>query len=118
MSLPATCPKCQRTRQAGQDACAQCGLLVTRWEGFQLEVPSLEPVDKAWSDLQAQWTDDEAHQRFLDMAAQFDGLDVAAALYNKRSMDEPQDGRAREGLSRAVTLAQTLYAAKARDSIA
>src|SRR3954468_22248237 len=98
MSLPATCPKCQRIRQPGQDACAQCGLLVTRWESFKLEVPSLEPVDKAWSDLQPQWTEDEAHKRFLDLAAQFDGLDVAAALYKKRSIEDPQDIRAREGL--------------------
>jgi hypothetical protein len=118
MSAPELCPKCHRTRLPGQDACAQCGLLVTRWETYKPEVPSLEPVDKAWSDLQAKWDDDAAHEMFLELAAHFDGLDVAAALYKKRSVDDPQDTRAREGLTRAVTLAQNLYVAKARDSIA
>jgi hypothetical protein len=81
-------------------------------------VPSLEPVDQAWSDLQAHWLEDDAHRRFLELAARFDGLDVAAALYKQRNMDHPDDARAREGLARSVTLAADLYAAKARDSIA
>lgn len=117
MTVPRECPKCRHERQPGQDACARCGLLVARWEGFQPELPSLEPVDRAWAELLASWSDEGAHRRFLELAAQVDGLDVAAALYKQRSLAEPDDGRAREGLARAVTLAQERYAARARDSI-
>jgi hypothetical protein len=100
------------------EACPQCGLLVARWEGFHLEVPSLEPVDRAWAELEANWSDESAHKRFLELAAHVDGLDVAAALYKRRNLAQPDDPRAREGLARSVTLAQNLYSAKARDSIA
>jgi hypothetical protein len=107
------CPKCQRARKPGEDSCARCGLLVTRWEGFQLTLPSLPPVDAAWTRLASEWEDEAAHKRFLELAAQHDGLDVAAALYQKAQRDRPGDARAEDGVKRAATLAQHLYKARA-----
>lgn len=118
--MPSHCPKCQRERRPGEDACARCGLLVTRWEGFEVEVPNLppgDPVGRAWAALEGSWQDDAAHKRFLEQAATFDELDVAAAFYRKRSNADPTDGKARAGLERTALLAQEVYVAKARHAI-
>jgi hypothetical protein len=112
--LPTVCPKCQRERVPGEDACARCGLLVTRWEGFAADEPTHPALDEPWAKLVDSWDDEAAHARFLELAAAFDGLDVAAARYRKRKLADPNDARAEEGLVRAVTMAQTLYVAKAQ----
>jgi len=116
-ALLGVCPKCQRERKPTEQACARCGLRVDLWEGFRVELPSSPPVDEAWERLKADWHSDDAHRRFLEQAASFDGLDVAAALYReawrqarRESSDDP---RAQEGLRRAGALAESLYAQKA-----
>lgn len=108
------CPKCQRERMPAEEACARCGLLVERWEGFSFEIPSLPPIDSAWTDLESRWADDDAHRRFLDLAADLGGLDIAAAHYRKVRDERPSDVRAEHGLRRASNLAQSLYAARAQ----
>jgi hypothetical protein len=111
--LSTVCPKCQRERLPGEDACARCGLLVARWEGHSLEEPTHPALDTPWVELEASWQEDAAHRRFLELAAGCDGLDVAAARYRKRALDDPADARAQRGLERAVAMAQTLYVARA-----
>lgn len=108
------CPKCQRERRPGEDACARCGLLVTRWEGFSEDVAKLEPVDAAWEALKREWHDEDAHRRFLDLSAQVSGLDVAAAHYRRAARERPDDPRPEMMLKRAFMLAQNLYAARAQ----
>jgi hypothetical protein len=107
------CPKCQRERMPGDDACGRCGLLVMRWEGFAAEEPSHPALEEPWQQLEAAWNEDAAHTRFLELASTFDGLDVAAAKYRRRQLAEPGDERAARGLQRAVNMAQTLYVATA-----
>lgn len=114
MRLPTACPKCQRERLPGEDACARCGLLVARWEGFAVEEPSHPALEEPWHALEAAWDEDKAHTAFLELAAAVDGLDVAAAKYRKRQVATPDDARAERGLQRAVTMAQTLYVARAQ----
>ncbi len=114
MRLPTACPKCQRERLPGEDACARCGLLVARWEGFAAEEPTHPALEEPWHQLEASWNDDKAHNAFLELAATVDGLDVAAAKYRKRKLATPDDERAERGLARAVTMAQTLYVARAQ----
>lgn len=114
MRLPTACPKCQRERLPGEDACARCGLLVARWDGFAVEEPSHPALEEPWRKLEAAWDDDQAHTAFLELAATVDGLDVAAAKYRRRKLAAPEDARAERGLSRAVTMAQTLYVARAQ----
>jgi hypothetical protein len=97
----------------GDDACARCGLLVTRWAGFAAEEPSHPALEEPWRVLEAAWQDDAAHTKYLELAATVEGLDVAAAKYRKRQLAEPGDERAARGLQRAVTMAQTLYVARA-----
>lgn len=113
MRLSTVCPKCQRERLPGEDACARCGLLVARWEGYAAEEPSHSVLDGPWVELEARWGDDEAHQKFLEAAAGCDGLDFAAARYRSRTLADAGDARAQRGLERAVAMAQTLYVARA-----
>jgi hypothetical protein len=87
--------------------------LVARWDGFAVEEPTHPMLEEPWARLQAAWGDDAAHARFLELAAAVDGLDVAAARYRKRKLADPTDAKAEAGLQRAVTMAQTLYVARA-----
>ncbi len=109
-----TCPKCQRERLPGEDACARCGLLVSRWEGFVIAEPTLEALDQPWAELQARWGDAQQHARFIDLAASLDALDVAAARYRRMRLAQPDDERAQAGLRLAVERAQSLYVLKAQ----
>src|ERR1700743_459321 len=82
VSVSSRCPKCQHERSAGQDACARCGLLVSLWEKFAATAHALDRVLAApWTELEAAWTEDAAHARFLEAAAAADALDIAAAHY-------------------------------------
>jgi hypothetical protein len=110
--VPTVCPKCQRERRPGEDACARCGLTVTRWESFTDEVAPHPAIDAAWAELESRWNDADAHRRFLDLAASADGLDLAAAHYRKRLKGDPSDERARKQLERASALAETMHAAR------
>jgi hypothetical protein len=114
MRTPMTCPKCQRERVPGKDACVRCGLLVERWDGFGSIEPSLPALDQPWDELQGKWEDAEAHLRFLDLAASLDGLDVAAAKYRRVNLARPDDDRAQTGLRQAAERAQRLYVARAQ----
>ncbi|HEX9102134.1 MAG TPA: hypothetical protein VF997_08025, partial [Polyangia bacterium] len=87
---------------------------VARWEGFAVEEPSHPALEEPWRALEAAWGDDKAHSAFLELAATVDGLDVAAAKYRRRQRTAPEDEKAARGLQRAVTMAQTLYVAKAQ----
>lgn len=113
MRLPTVCPKCQRERLPGEDACARCGLLVARWEGFAVEEPTHPALEEPWRAVEADWSNEAAHARFLEVAATVDGLDVAAARYRKRKLAHPGDALAERGLARAVAMAQTLYVSRA-----
>jgi len=112
--LATACPKCQRERIPGEDSCARCGLLVARWEGFAVEDPSHPMLEEPWQKLEASWNDDAAHSAFLELASTADALDVAAAKYRRRKQASPGDARAERGLQRAVSMAQTLYVARAQ----
>src|SRR3954468_19294973 len=98
--LATACPKCQRERMPGEDACARCGLLVARWEGFAAEEPTHPALEEPWKKLEATWGDDAAHTAFLELAATVEGLDVAAARYRRRKLAQPGDEKAGGGGAR------------------
>src|SRR6476659_5035258 len=98
--LATACPKCQRERLPGEDACARCGLLVARWEGFAVEEPTHPALEEPWQKLEAAWGDEKAHTAFLELAAAVEGLDVAASKYRRRKQAVPGDEKAERGLAR------------------
>jgi hypothetical protein len=88
---------------------------VARWEGFAVVTPTHPALDGPWAEVEAAWTDDSAHARFLEAAAAADALDLAAARYRQRRMGNPEDARAQKGLEKAALLAQRLYQMRARN---
>jgi uncharacterized Zn finger protein (UPF0148 family) len=109
-----SCPKCDTPAPTGAAACPRCGLAVERWSSFDRRPPSHPPVDEAWAALEASWADEAAHKRFVERAAETDGLDVAAARYRAVVRARPDDEPARRGLERVAALAETLHAARMR----
>jgi hypothetical protein len=105
MAIAHVCPKCRRERRAGEDACARCGLLVTRWEGWSGDPPAHPLLDGLWAACEADWEDPAAHERFLEQAVAAGGLDVAAARYRAAHRQRQGDARAEAGLLRATRLA-------------
>ncbi|MCA1664888.1 MAG: hypothetical protein LC659_11550, partial [Myxococcales bacterium] len=89
-------------------------MLVARWDGFAVAELTHPALEQPWDTLQRSWSDDAAHTGFLELAATVEGLDVAAAKYRRRKLADPSDARADRGLQRAVTMAQTLYVARAQ----
>ncbi len=112
MRAAVICPKCQRERRPDESSCARCGLSSANWDRY---APGASDVlDEAWADLQTRWNDDDAHRKFLETAAGADALDVAAAHYRSRRDEGRSDARSEQGLRRAASLAENLYAARAQ----
>jgi hypothetical protein len=108
--ISTVCPKCQRERRPDEQACARCGLLVSRWESFVTEPLEHPAVDAAWATLREHWEDSAAHRAFLEAASVADALDVAAARYRDELRAHPSSSRAQRGLKRAEALAVNLHA--------
>jgi hypothetical protein len=106
MAIAPVCPKCRRERRPGEDACARCGLLVTRWEGWVDDAPAHPLLDGLWAACEADWQDAAVHDRFLEQATAAGELDVAAARYRAACRQRPGDARAQAGLKRTLVLVE------------
>jgi hypothetical protein len=117
MAPPTICPKCNRERLPGEDACSRCGLLVARWASFAAaEAPSHPVLDGLWGKVEESWEDDARHARFLEEAASVGGLELAAHRYRNRLRHE-NDARAQAGLERAVKMAIQLQEVTASEPV-
>jgi hypothetical protein len=114
-SVPTVCPKCARERSAGADACAGCGLLVSRWSGWAPDLGGEPRLTPLWAEIEESWEDDARHARFLDAAAGWSALDLAAAHYRDALRRRPGDTRAQAGIDRAVRLALQLQEVAGRE---
>lgn len=114
MDPRSACPKCGEPRRDERPACPRCGLLQKNW-GRYVATP-IKPSDAlfaAWTALREKWSDEVAHKKFLDLAANLLELDAAAALYRQHLREladagSPDDPFARQGLERAAHLASVL----------
>lgn len=96
MDPRSACPKCGEPRRDERPACPRCGLLQKNW-GRYVATP-IKPSDAlfaAWTALREKWSDEVAHKKFLDLAANLLELDAAAALYRQHYAHEKEseDGR-------------------------
>jgi hypothetical protein len=121
VAVATVCPKCASDRPVGADSCPRCGLLVSRWSNFARPEIHHPVLDTLWARVEAEWSDEGRHARFLDQAAVLGALDVAAARYRSRlarlaeGRDEGERSRAQAGLDRAVRLALQLQGVQAPD---
>ena len=67
----------------------------------------MDPIDRAWAEVEANWEDDEAHKRFMALAATLDRLKDAGTRYREVREKDPARAdaageRINELLSRAM----------------
>ncbi|MSP62370.1 MAG: hypothetical protein EXR72_18960 [Myxococcales bacterium] len=106
------CPRCERSRAASDEACAQCGLLVSRWPGFDPGAGDPPGLEALWATCAATWLDVAAHDRLLQAASLIDGLPGLARRYRLRAKADPDDEMARRRLQKVVVMAE--HAARAQ----
>lgn len=79
----AACPKCSHLRPIESDECPSCGIIVSKYEAMQkVESPSLFELNQLWQKVLADFTQDQAHQKFINACHQKMALNFA---YNKYS---------------------------------
>lgn len=67
-----------------------------------------DPVDDAWSRLEARWEDDEAHRKFIALCAAMGRLPEAARRYREvRENDESRRERAAAQIDRLLAHAMS-----------
>lgn len=63
----AACPKCSHLRPIHTDECPSCGIIVSKFEEMQkVESPYLFELNQLWQKVLVDFTQDEAHQRFIN----------------------------------------------------
>jgi anti-sigma-K factor RskA len=95
---------------AGEAACARCGLLVERWDGFAV---SEDPPGLAeqWAECVAKWDDAERHDRAVVTAMGAAALPQLARRYRDR-LDSGPDPIAEARLKQIAVLVE--HAARAQ----
>lgn len=83
VSKLAHCPKCQQLKPQEADECPQCGVFESKYIEIQkVENPRLYELNKLWQQVVADFSNDQLHQRFMDLAQTQLALNFAAQKYN------------------------------------
>lgn len=87
------CPKCDFLKAQKQDECPSCQVLESKFNQIQkLENPRLFEIDKAWTSVVTDLTNDMHHQNFLNLAETHMALNFASQKYldlKKMMGDDP-----------------------------
>jgi hypothetical protein len=76
------CPKCDFLKPHKQDECSNCGILESKFKEIQkLENPRLFEIEQAWNMVISDFTNDEHHQKFLNLAQSHMALNFASQKY-------------------------------------
>jgi hypothetical protein len=76
------CTKCNFLKNKQSDECPSCGVIETRYKDIvKLENPRLFELNKVWSLVITDLTNDVAHQEFLNLAQSMFALNFAAQKY-------------------------------------
>jgi len=77
------CPKCNQLKNRDQDECPHCGILQSKFLELQkMENPRLFQLEKAWTKVLKDITQDQTHQNFLNMAQENMALNFASKKYS------------------------------------
>jgi len=80
----AACPKCTHLRPANSDECPSCGIIVSKFEEMQkVESPYLFELNQKWQSVLADFSRDEAHQKFINACHQKMALNFAFTKYSE-----------------------------------
>ena len=112
------CPKCDAATPDEAAACQRCGLARDKFDGFELggdaDVP--EALTSMWDACESDWTDSDAHDRFVKAAVVAEAYRYAAARYRQALRQRPGDETARDRLADVARRAEAaiLQSAAAR----
>lgn len=116
------CPKCGEPAPEDTAACATCGLVRERYDGFELPQDGDAPdaLAELWESCRGSWDDPEAHDRFVKTAMVAEAYRYAAGKYRQALWENPDDSIARSRLDdvarRAeIAILQTAVAGRYED---
>lgn len=115
-----TCPKCGDV-QPRRAACRSCGLAAERMGDFahNRDAGVSPEVAAAWDHAKAHWSDDDAHERVIRVAAAALAYPWVAQRYREALRLRPDDARAAEQLARVARMAEaTLLSSATRRPVA
>ncbi len=76
------CPKCNFLKPQKQNECSNCGILESKFNEIQkLENPRMYEIDQAWNTVVSDFTNDQHHQKFLNLAQSHMALNFASQKY-------------------------------------
>ena len=111
------CPRCDRARSPGEDACTRCGLLVVRWSGFRIDADDPPEFGPLWEECLAAWSDEATHDRVLLSMTNLAALPSLARRYRARLESDAADEVARSRLQRLAILVETGARAQAQEKL-
>ncbi len=80
----AECPKCFQLKPIKGDECPSCGVLISKFEEVQkAESPELFELSKMWQRVLADFTFEQAHQKFINACHQKMALNFAFKKYSE-----------------------------------
>jgi hypothetical protein len=126
MSLqqPVICPKCARELQVGENACRSCGLRRANFAAFRTSGAGRTAgvvTQALWQEVEQDWSNPGAHEKFLAAAGRKGSFASAASLYRfacRRRQGDPLPARQLERINRTVLALHqaTAVAAPARQT--
>jgi hypothetical protein len=79
-----SCLKCSNLKPLKSDECPTCGILVSKYEELQkVESPYLFELNQIWIKVLADFTDEEAHQKFINACHKKLALNFAFTKYSE-----------------------------------
>ena len=113
-----SCPKCSTALAEAAEACPACGLVAAHFDSFEREADEAPPELAAlWEACTADWDSEEAHDRFLQMAARFDAFIYAGRAYRRAAVDRGAgDPRVTSGLARVRRMAEAAWLTRPPDA--
>jgi len=104
-----SCPKCGRTAKDTDTACARCGLLRKRWDGFHGQAAAHPLLDPLWQEAEKDWDNEKRHSALAAVAtADWSVLSALAQRYNRVLRQRPQDAVAARAMDQLIKLAMGL----------
>ncbi len=108
-----TCPKCGRDVEKGESACADCGLLRSRFAGFASASRAIDPaLEILWERCVQNWGDPDTHERFIAQASKSEAFAEAARHYRDHKKHHPLDSIAPSRLERLTKMAEVALLTK------
>jgi hypothetical protein len=98
------CPKCGAKQPPGP-ACRKCGLSADRMATFQRQKTGVaSSLVVAWKDCETAWTDETAHDKFMELVVEQEAYAFAARRYRDALAARPGDPIAQQHVDQVAKM--------------